>query len=221
MLVEERMTSPAITIGPDLGVQEALAMMRREKVRRFPVIDRHGNLIGIVSEKDLLNAAPSDATTLSVWEINYLLSKLTVDRVMTKDVITITRDTPIEEAARIMADNKVGGLPVVDSQTAGKGGKKVVGIVTETNLFRIFLELFGARAKGIRLSVLITNEPGTLNRLTGAVQSINGNIVALGTFLGENTGNGMVVLKVDGVAMEALKAAVAPTVVKILDMRET
>jgi acetoin utilization protein AcuB len=215
------MTSPAITIGPDLGVQEALAMMRREKVRRFPVIDRHGNLIGIVSEKDLLNAAPSDATTLSVWEINYLLSKLTVDRVMTKDVITITRDTPIEEAARIMADNKVGGLPVVDSQTAGKGGKKVVGIVTETNLFRIFLELFGARAKGIRLSVLITNEPGTLNRLTGAVQSINGNIVALGTFLGENTGNGMVVLKVDGVAMEALKAAVAPTVVKILDMRET
>ncbi|MGD0006516.1 MAG: CBS domain-containing protein [Anaerolineaceae bacterium] len=221
MLVEERMTSPAITIGPDLGVQEALAMMRREKVRRFPVIDRHGNLIGIVSEKDLLNAAPSDATTLSVWEINYLLSKLTVDRVMTKDVITITRDTPIEEAARIMADNKVGGLPVVDSQTAGKGGKKVVGIVTETNLFRIFLELFGARAKGIRLSVLITNEPGTLNRLTGAVQSINGNIVALGTFLGENTGNGMVVLKVDGVAMEALKAAVAPTVVKILDVRET
>jgi acetoin utilization protein AcuB len=215
------MTSPAITIGPDLGVQEALAMMRREKVRRFPVIDRHGNLIGIVSEKDLLNAAPSDATTLSVWEINYLLSKLTVDRVMTKDVITITRDTPIEEAARIMADNKVGGLPVVDSQTAGKGGKKVVGIVTETNLFRIFLELFGARAKGIRLSVLITNEPGTLNRLTGAVQSINGNIVALGTFLGENTGNGMVVLKVDGVAMEALKAAVAPTVVKILDVRET
>lgn len=221
MLVEERMTSPAITIGPDLGVQEALAMMRREKVRRFPVIDRHGNLIGIVSEKDLLNAAPSDATTLSVWEINYLLSKLTVDRVMTKDVITITRDTPIEEAARIMADNKVGGLPVVDSQTAGKGGKKVVGIVTETNLFRIFLELFGARAKGIRLSVLITNEPGTLNRLTGAVQSINGNIVALGTFLGENTGNGMVVLKVDGVEMEALKAAIAPTVLKILDVRET
>jgi len=214
MLVEERMTSPAITIGPDIGVQEALAMMHRDKVRRFPVVDRHGNLLGIISEKDLLNAAPSDATTLSVWEINYLLSKLTVDKVMTKDVITITRDTPIEEAARIMADNKVGGLPVVE-------GKKVVGIVTETNLFRIFLELFGARAKGIRLTVLITNEPGTLNRLTGAIQSINGNIVALGTFLGENTGNGMVTLKVDGVKMDALKTAVAPTVVKILDVRET
>jgi acetoin utilization protein AcuB len=214
MLVEERMTSPAITIGPDVGVQDALAMMRREKVRRFPVIDRHGNLIGIISESDLLNAAPSDATSLSIWEINYLLSKLTIDKVMTKNVITITRDTPIEEAARIMADNKVGGLPVVD-------GNKVVGIVTETNLFHIFLELFGARAKGIRLSVLITNEPGTLNRLTGAIQSINGNIVALGTFLGENTGNSMVTLKVDGVEMEALKAAIAPTVLKILDVRET
>ena len=214
MLVGERMTSPAITIGPEVGVQDALAMMHREKVRRFPVIDRHGNLIGIVSEKDLLNAAPSDATTLSVWEINYLLSKLTVDRVMTKNVITITRDTPIEEAARIMADNKVGGLPVVE-------GKKVVGIVTETNLFRIFLELFGARASGIRLSVLVNNEPGALCRLTGAIQAINGNIVALGTFLGENTGNGMVTLKVDGVEMKALKAAIAPTVVKVLDVRET
>jgi acetoin utilization protein AcuB len=219
MLVEERMTSPAITIGPDVGVQEALAMMRRDKVRRYPVVDRQGNLLGIVSEKDLLNASPSEATTLSIWEINYLLSKLTIEKVMTKNVITITADTPIEEAARIMADNKVGGLPVVDSQTAG--GKKVIGIVTETNLFRIFLELFGARARGIRLSVLITNEPGSLNRLTGAVQSINGNIVALGTFLGENTGNGMVTLKVDGVKMDALKTAVAPTVLKILDVRET
>jgi len=214
MLVEERMTSPAITIGPDVGVQDAMAMMRRDKVRRYPVVDRHGNLLGIVSEKDLLNASPSEATTLSVWEINYLLSKLTIDKVMTKDVITITRDTPIEEAARIMADNKVGGLPVVD-------GHKVVGIVTETNLFRIFLELFGARAKGIRLSVLLTNEPGSLNRLTGAVQSVNGNIVALGTFLGENTGNAMVTLKVDGVEMEALKNAVAPAVIKILDVRQT
>ncbi len=214
MLVEERMTSPAITIGPDIGVQDALAMMRRDKVRRYPVIDRHGNLLGIVSESDLLNASPSDATTLSVWEINYLLSKLTVDKVMSKKVITITRDTPIEEAARIMADNKVGGLPVVD-------GNKVVGIVTETNLFRIFLELFGARAKGIRLTVLVTNEPGALWRLTGAIQAIKGNIIALGTFLGENTGNGMVTLKVDGVTMEALKSAIAPTVMKILDVRET
>ena len=214
MLVEERMTSPAITIGPDVGVQDAMAMMRRDKVRRYPVVDRHGNLLGIVSEKDLLNASPSEATTLSVWEINYLLSKLTIDKFMTKNVITITRDTPIEEAARIMADNKVGGLPVVD-------GHKVVGIVTETNLFRIFLELFGARAKGIRLSVLLTNEPGSLNRLTGAVQSVNGNIVALGTFLGENTGNAMVTLKVDGVEMEALKNAIAPAVIKILDVRQT
>jgi acetoin utilization protein AcuB len=208
------MTSPAITIGPDLGVQDAMAMMRRDKVRRYPVIDRQGNLIGIVSESDLLNASPSDATTLSVWEINYLLSKLTIEKVMTKNVITITRDTPIEEAARIMADNKVGGLPVVE-------GNKVVGIVTETNLFRIFLELFGARAKGIRLSVLVTDEPGALWRLTGAIQAIKGNIIALGTFLGENTGNGMVTFKVDGVTMEALKSAVAPTVMKILDVRET
>ena len=89
-----------------------LNLMKREHIRRTPVV-KDGKLVGIVSDKDLLNASPSPATSLSVWELNYLLSKITVSEVMTKNVLTVTEDTPIEEAARIMADNKIGGLPVI------------------------------------------------------------------------------------------------------------
>src|SRR5512136_2093206 len=112
MLVGERMSRPVITISPDMPIVDALNMMRREHIRRAPVV-KDGKLVGIVSDKDLLNASPSAATTLSVWEINYLISKILVKDVMAKKVITVTEDTPIEEAARIMVDSKIGGLPVM------------------------------------------------------------------------------------------------------------
>jgi len=108
---------------------EAMNLMKKEKIRRTPVIES-GKLVGIISDKDLLNASPSDATSLSVWEINYLLSQITVKEVMSKNVITVEESTPIEEVARIMADNKIGGVPVV------RDGR-VVGLITETDLFKI------------------------------------------------------------------------------------
>lgn len=212
MLVGERMTSPALTIGPEMGVQDALALMRRDHVRRFPVIDSKGNLVGIISEKDLLDATPSDATTLSVWEINYLLSKLTVEKIMTKNVITITTDTPLEEAARIMADKKIGGLPVVE-------GTKVVGIVTETDIFKLFTEILGARVHGIRLTVQVTDEPGGLYKLTGAIFDAGANIISLTTFQSGTTGTGVITVKVTGIDEPKLKKAVEPVIDKIVDIR--
>lgn len=212
MLVGERMTSPALTIGPEMGVQDALALMRRDHVRRFPVVDSKGNLVGIISEKDLLDATPSDATTLSVWEINYLLSKLTVEKIMTKNVITITRDTPLEEAARIMADKKIGGLPVVE-------GSKVVGIVTETDIFKLFTEILGARVHGIRLTVQVTDEPGGLYKLTGAIFDAGANIISLTTFQSGTTGTGVITVKVTDIDETKLKKAVEPVINKIVDIR--
>ena len=212
MLVGERMTSPALTIGPEMGVQDALALMHRDHVRRFPVVDSRGNLIGIISEKDLLDATPSDATTLSIWEVNYLLSKLTVEKIMTKDVITITKDTPLEEAARIMADKKIGGLPVVE-------GRKVVGIVTETDIFKLFTEILGARVHGIRLTVQVLDEPGGLHKLTGAISGTGANIISLTTFQSGTTGSGMVTVKVTGVDQRELKKVIEPIVQKIVDIR--
>ncbi len=146
MFVGDRMSHPVITIQPEMPVIEALTMMKREHIRRAPVL-KDGKLVGIVSDKDLLNASPSAATTLSVWEVNYLVSKILVKDVMAKTVITVSEDTPIEEAARMMVDSKIGGLPVMR-------GEAVIGMITETDLFKIFLELLGARHMGVRVTAL-------------------------------------------------------------------
>ncbi len=211
MLVGDRMSHPVITIPPDMPVVDALNLMRTEHIRRTPVV-KDGKLVGIVSDKDLLNASPSPATTLSVWEINYLLSKITVEEVMTSDVITVTEDTPIEEAARIMADNKIGGLPVV------RDGK-VVGIITETDLFKIFLEMMGARIPGVRVAILVPNVKGELAQLTKAISDAGGNIIALGTFAGDDPSTALITIKLSGLNEEEVKEALKDLVEKFEDIR--
>lgn len=143
MLVGERMSKPVITVQPELPISDALSLMHSEHVRRFPVVDKRGHLLGIVTEQDILNASASNLSTLSVWELGYLLNKITIQQVMTKEVVTITEDTPIEEAARLLADKHIGGLPVVH-------GQEVVGIISESDLFKLLLEFFGARTPGVR-----------------------------------------------------------------------
>ena len=214
MLIRERMSKPVITIHPDLPMQDALNLMRKEHIRRLPVVNKLGRLVGIVSEGELLHASPSDATSLSFYEVNYLLSKITVNEVMRKNVITVAEDTPLEEAARIMADNKIGGLPVVRDN-------EVVGIITETDLFKIFLELLGAREPGIRVAALVPNVPDELNKLTQAISKIGGNILSFGTFLGSSSENREVTFKVDGVDKIALRNAIEPFVERIVDIRVT
>jgi len=213
MLVGKRMTRNPLTTTPDTPVAEALNFMRREKVRRLPVIDKKGMLVGIVSEKDLLYASPSPVTSLSVWEIHYLLSKLEVSKVMTKEVITVTEHVPLEDAARIMADNKIGSLPVV------RDGK-VIGIITETDLFKIFIELFGAREKGIRVTMLVPEVKGELAEITTEIAKRGGNIISLGTFLGDDPTNRICAVKVEGIARDELVAALEPLAQEVMDARE-
>lgn len=212
MLVGERMTHPVLTITPDVPVQDALVRMRKDKVRRYPVTDKRGKLIGIVTDSDLLNASPSEATTLSVWEINSLLAKITVERVMAREVITVTEGATIEEAARIMADKKVGGLPVINNH-------RLVGIITETDLFEVFLEMLGARTPGVRVTVEVPDSPGKLYDLAGAIKNLGGNINGLGAIQGESSETRQVTLKVVGVSLEDLRKAFQPLVDKIVDIR--
>jgi acetoin utilization protein AcuB len=213
MLVGVRMSKPVITISPDMPINEALNLMKRDRIRRTPVV-HDGKLVGIVSDKDLLNASPSPATSLSVWEMNYLLSKITVKDVMTRKVLTVNEDTPIEEAARIMADNKIGGMPVMRDS-------KVVGIITETDLFKIFIELMGAREKGVRATVTIHEETGKLAEITKAVAEKGGNFVAFGQFSGEDPSSRLITMKVSGLSEETLRSLLAPAVERINDLRST
>ena len=119
MLVRDRMTSPAITITAETPFQEAVKIMREQGFRRLPVVDKGGKLVGIVSERDLLHASPSPASSLSIWEMNYLLWKIKIGELMSKKVVSVASDVPIEEAAQLMVANKIGGLPVIDEQGCG------------------------------------------------------------------------------------------------------
>jgi len=212
MLVHERMSKRPITVTEDTPVDEALKLMRDKKVRRLPVLDKKGELVGIVSEKDVLYVSPSPATSLSIFEIHYLLSQLKVGEIMTRDVITVSEYTPLEEAARIMDDNKIGGLPVT------RDGK-LVGIITESDLFRTFVEILGARDQGVRLSMLVSDQPGILADITRAIADMGGNIVSLGTFLGEDPTNRLITVKVADVAEDELVAEIEHLVLKVTDAR--
>jgi acetoin utilization protein AcuB len=212
MLVGERMTRDPVVIHDDTPISEAMKMMRGNKIRRLPVLNSKGALVGIVSERDLLYASPSPATSLSIYELHYLLSRIEVAGVMTKEVITVTEDTPLEEAARIMADNKIGGLPVVSDG-------ELMGIITETDLFKIFLELLGAREMGVRLTMLVPDEKGMLAKVTGKIAELGGNIVSLGTFLGEDPTNALLTIKVQDVEEKDLVKAMEPLAMEMVDVR--
>jgi acetoin utilization protein AcuB len=214
MLVRERMTRNPVLCSPELAVTDAFDLVKKEHIRRIPVIDKQGKLVGIVSDKDLMRVSPSPATTLSAYEIPYLLSKVKVGDVMTKHVITVTEDTPIEDAARIMADNKIGGLPVVNAEDV------VVGIITETDIFKTFLELIGARKPGVRITMYVKDVRGELARVAQAVANVGGNIVATVEVPGSDSTNYEVLLKVTEVSKDALVEALKPIVVRIVDVRE-
>lgn len=213
MFVGERMSQPVITVTPDTPVHDALAMFRKERIRRAPVV-KDGKMLGIISERDLLNASPSPVTSLSVWEMNYLLSKVTVKQVMSKKVTTVDVNTPIEEAARIMADTKIGGMPVMRSG-------KLVGIITETDLFKIFLELMGARTKALRVTALIEEKPGQLAKVTKAIADAGGNFLAFGMFAGPDTSSRIITFKVAGLKKDEITKVLSKVVKKFWDVRQS
>ena len=212
MLVGERMTRNPVTITEDTSLDDALHLMRERKVRRFPILDTTGHLVGIISDKDLLHAAPSPASTLSVYEMHYLLAKLTVKKVMSSPVITVSPDMPLEDAARIMADNKIGGLPVLD-------GDKLVGIITETDIFKILLELMGGRTSGLRVTVSLPDRRGNLAKLTQALADRGANIISLVTYGGTTADDSLITIKVNGVEETAVREALNQPGVKVMDLR--
>jgi acetoin utilization protein AcuB len=132
-LVKNWMTRDVLTITPDTTLPEAHRLMTQKQVRRLPVM-KDGRLVGIVTRGDVRGAEPSGATSLSIWELNYLISNLKVEQIMTRRPITVSQDATIGEAAQLMMENKVSGLPVVDS------GGKIVGIITESDIFRLIVD---------------------------------------------------------------------------------
>ena len=214
MLVKNRMTTPALTVTPEASFQDALKLMRDHKFRRIPVVDHDGKLVGIVSERDLLHASPSPATSLSVWEVNYLLWKLKVGDIMTHHVITISPEAPIEDAANLMVTRKIGGLPVVNN------AHEVIGVITETDIFKAFAELMGGGEKGLRLTLQVPSGSGTLARLSQAIYEAGGLIVSVGSLDKESDNQRELIVKVRGVGKDKIVGVLEALGDHVIDARE-
>ena len=214
MLVKERMSRHPVTIRPETSLHDALRIMREAKVRRLPVLDKKNRVVGIVLEKDLLYASPSPATSLSVYEMNYLISRIQVKELMTRNVITIEEDCPLEDAARIMTDNDISGLPVMRGET-------LVGMITESDLFKIFLELLGARTWGLRVTIKLADQRGALAKLAGGLSSHGANIVSLGTFWGDDPTNSLITFKVQGIERADVEAVLEDCGAEVVDIRDS
>lgn len=209
MLVREWMTPNPQTVTADTPVMEAMQRLREGGFRRLPVT-RDGKLIGIVTDRDLKEATPSKATTLSVYELNYLLSKLLVKDVMKAPVITVRGDDPIEHAALLMEEHRVSGLPVLK-------GNDLVGIVTITDLMRAFVSFLGMREGGTRVTVDLPDEPGVLARVAEAGPPSN--IIAAVTTGVQPGHRRRLVLRVTGEDADTFPDRLRAASVEIVDVR--
>ena len=200
MYVRDYMSVNPITVEPQDTVGDALERLKDHSVRRLPVVSK-GKLVGLVTKTDLIKASPSPATSLSIHEINYLFPKIKIKDIMTTDLITVSPDTAIEEAAVIMRENKFGTLVVVD-----KG--KLVGLITESDLFKAFIDVFGFDRPGIRINVEFEDEVGELGKLATLISSMGIYIISLVmTYSRDGRVNGVLRLKTDqkDQVVEALK----------------
>lgn len=213
MLVKDVMTKSPYTTTPETSVTEAKALMTKQKINKLPVVDKSGALVGILTKNDLIKATPSDATTLDMYELSYLLSKLTVEKVMHKDVKTVVETETVEEAARLMADYGIGCLPVMKNDL-------IVGIITETDLFHAFIDMFGTRHAGVRATFALDEKPGQLSRVCTAIAELNGNIVSVVTSDGEDESHRKVTVKTTVVTIEQLTKIINDCGGKIEDIRQ-
>jgi acetoin utilization protein AcuB len=191
------MTSNPITITPDTSFPEAFSTLRENEIRHLPVVDKKGNLVGIVSQTDLLHASPSSATALSIFEMNYLLANLHVSEVMSSPPITVHEDAPLEEAARVMVGKKIGCLPVMHEGT-------LVGMITETDVFETFVEILGGEEASLRVTVRVPDVRGELARVAGVIAKLGGNICSVARFRGEDPEYCYITFRLEGVDEESL-----------------
>jgi acetoin utilization protein AcuB len=196
MYVRNRMTSNPYTIAFDAPVTEVIELMREKNLKRIPVI--HGEkVVGMITQGDLQKVSPTKATTLSIFEINYLLSKTKVSDAMTKDVISISPDALLEEAAVLMRDNKISTLAVV------KDGK-LIGIITESDIFDAFIDLLGFRDVGSRITIQAPDTPGVLADITEIFRDLDSNITHVAAYRGSN-GFSDVVIRTNTINTDAIE----------------
>ena len=153
MLVSEWMTKDPITVTPETSLMQATKLMKENQVRRLPVVNEAGKLVGIVSDRDIKAASPSQATTLEVHELYYLLSELKIKSIMTKNPFSVLAHDTVERAALLMTEKRIGGLPVVDKDD------KVVGVISDMDVFQVLIAITGVKHGGVQLAFRLPTSP--------------------------------------------------------------
>ncbi|UCE54473.1 MAG: CBS domain-containing protein [Desulfobacterales bacterium] len=172
MLVKNWMSKNIITIDVDDSMQDAIKLLKEHKIRMLPVL-KNGILVGIVTDRDLKRASASDATSLDIHELLYLISKIKVKDIMTKDPITVPLDFTVEETAEVLLNNRISGVPVVDH------GGNIVGTITQTDLFRVLISLTGVGKRGIQIAVQIDDKPGSIKEVADIIRAFGGSMVSI------------------------------------------
>lgn len=207
------MKSNLITTTPETSIVEVADILKENHIHRLPVLDRKGKLVGVITEKDILHASPSPVSSLSVYEMPYMLSKLKVSDLMSKDLRIVTPDTTVEETAKLMVEYDLSCLPVVE-------GDELVGIVSKSDMFRVLYELFGATVKGTRVTFIFNQNTGEIARLASALNAKGYDIISIGTFVDKNEKEGVLTtIKVRTENIEDVLSVMKPLVKDILDIR--
>ncbi len=199
MLVREWMASDVLTVDENTSMMKALHLMKESNIRRLPVMAR-GSLVGIISDRDLKEASPSKATTLDVHELYYLLAEIKVKEIMTKNPVTISSDETVERAAVLMLEHKVSGLPVMNKKT------ELVGIITQSDVFRAFVNITGIYKGGVQFAFSLDDKPGSIKEVADTIREHGGRMVSILSstdMVAEGTRN--VYIRVRGMAPEGLK----------------
>jgi len=212
MIINDVMTKNPVCVDEGTSIVKAKELMLKNGFGKLPVLDKNKKLVGIITKNDITKASPSDATTLDKYEINALLDKLTCGKCMTKNVVTVSEDEVVEEAARIMVDEQIGCVPVLKDDV-------VVGIVTESDLFALFTNMFGARYKGVRVNFQMADKPGSLDSIFAKLAADGGNLVSVVTRESEIAGNRRVTIKVTDVEESKVKDYVEGCGGTIIDIR--
>jgi acetoin utilization protein AcuB len=215
MLVKEVMTPNPVVIEPNMPVTRAQRIMKEDQVRHLPVLQKGKELVGLITRDALNRALPSELSSLTIWEINHQLNKIKVRDVMVKKVMTVTEDITVEEAARIMIENKIGSLPVMR-----KG--QLVGIVTDVDLMGALSNLMGWRQPGVRVTVQVPDERGWLAKVATAIADADGLVAGGGAYPVSEPLKANLVFKVRNVALDELRALLdGMEGAEILDIRES
>ncbi len=213
MFVRDYMTKNPVTVSPDVTFPETVNLLRKHKIHRLPVME-NGQLVGIVVEEDLLSNQPSPATSLSVHEMYYLLERLKIRQIMTHPVITVDGGCPLEEAARIMVENTISSLPVMD-------GDKLTGIITETDIFKTLVNVLGGEESGMRITLRLPDKVGELAGVTACIAEAGGNILSITTSRIFKDGRGEVMIKERGADPEKLPDLLKGDEIEIIDIRSS